>query len=208
MSSMQNADSTAPAEHDGGPSAGRRIISPAHGRFRLSLRGLLCLIVAIACGMAWVARVMRTGQDQRVHVKAIYRAGGSVVYGSEWIEKPTAGTLVTHWPGWLVNYFSSVVVVDLRGRGNDDVLAHVGHLTQLRQLHVTGRAITDAGLADLRDLRSLQLLSVENSQVTDAGLEHLRLLKSLKRLTLSGTNVTDDGVEKLKQALPGLQITR
>ena len=90
-----------------------------------------------------------------------------------------------------VDYFGNVVFINLHDRGTDDVLAHVGRLTHLKQLHRPGFAVTDAGLAHLGRLSDLQLLSLDDTQVTDAGLAHLKGLAGLKWLKLTRTRVTD-----------------
>ncbi len=186
---------------------------PLRMRPRLSVRGLLFVIVVIACGLAWVARVIRTGEDQRRHVAAIYRAGGWVVYDSEWTDDSLAAILKPKWPKWMVDslghdYFDNVVFVNLHDRGNDAVMADVGRLSHLKQISRTGPHVSDVGIAHLRKLGSLQLLSLRNSQVTDAGIEQLMSMTSLKWLNLSKTKVSDAGASQLERALPHLKITR
>jgi hypothetical protein len=183
------------------------------GFFRFSVRGLLLLILVIGCGFGWLARVVRIGQVQRRAVAAIYQAGGWVMYDSEWDEAQNPSTWKPTWPKWLVDrlgvdYFGSVVFINLHDRGTDAVLAHVGRLTHLRQLHRPGLAVTDAGLAHLGRLSELQLLSLDGTQVTDAGLAHLKGLEGLKWLKLAKTKVTDAGVRELQKALPHLQPIR
>ncbi len=78
----------------------------------------------------------------------------------------------------------------------------------MKQLHRTGFAVTDAGLAHLGGLSDLQLLSLDDTRVTDAGLAHLKGLSSLKWLKLTRTKVTDSGVAELRKSLPQLQAIR
>ena len=73
------------------------------GFFRVSVRGLLVLILLIGCGLGWIARVVRTGQVQRRAVAAIYQAGGWVVYDTEWDEGQNTSTWKPRWPKWLVD---------------------------------------------------------------------------------------------------------
>jgi hypothetical protein len=54
------------------------------------------------------------------------------------------------------------------------VLAQVGRLTHLKQLHRPGVAGTDSGLVHLSRLSDLQLLSLDDTQATDAGLDQLK----------------------------------
>jgi hypothetical protein len=180
---------------------------------RLSVRGLLVLILVIGCGLAWIARALRTAQTQRSAVAAIYQAGGWVVYDTEWDGRQNHSTWKPRWPRWLidrlgVDYFSNAVFANLHDRGSDRVLTHVGRLKDLKQLHRPGPAVTDAGLAHLERLSDLQLLSLDDTQVTDAGLAHLKSLKSLKWLKIARTRVTDAGVADLQKAVPRLRAIR
>jgi hypothetical protein len=181
--------------------------------FRVSVRGLLLLIVVIACGLGWIARVVRTGQIQRHAVSAIYRAGGWVVYDTDWDEVQNTSTWKPRWPKWLVDrvgvdFCASVVFINLHDRGTDQVLADVARLRHLKQLHRPGFAVTDVGLAHLRGLTELELLSLDRTQVTDAGLAQLKGLRGLKWLKITRTRVTDLGVAHLQSFLPRLQVLR
>ncbi len=181
--------------------------------FRVSVRGLLFLILLLGCAFGWIARVARSGNVQRRAVAAIYQAGGWVVYDTEWDERQNPATWKPVWPKWLVDrvgveYFANVVFINMHDRGTDDVLMHVARLKNLKQLHRPGFAVTDAGLAHLGQLRDLQLLSLDDTQVTDAGLAHLKGLSGLKWLKLTRTKVTDLGIADLKKSLPQLQAIR
>ena len=174
---------------------------------------MLVLILVIACGLGWVARIIRTGGVQRRAVAAIYHAGGWVVYDTAWEQAQNPSVWKPQWPkalvDWLgVDYFANVVFVNLHDRGTDEVLAQVGRLTRLKQLHRPGFAVTDAGLAQLRRLKNLQLLSLDDTQVTDAGLASLKGLSSLKWLKHTHTKVTDAGVAELRKSIPLLQVIR
>jgi internalin A len=180
---------------------------------RMSVRGLLLSIVLIGCGLGWLARVVRTGQVQRRAVAAIYQAGGWVVYDTEWDQRQNVSIWKPTWPKWLVDrlgvdYFGNVVFINLHDRGNDQVLAQVDRLADLKQLHRPGFAVTDAGLAHFGRLTNLELLSLDDTQVTDAGLAHLKGLTGLKWLKLTRTRVTDRGVAELQKSLPQLQAIR
>ena len=181
--------------------------------FRFSVRGLLLLILAIGCGLGWITRVVRTGQTHRRAVAAIYQAGGWVLFDIDWDEGQATTSWKPRWPRSLVDRlgvdsFGNVVFINLHDRGTDRVMAQVGRLTHLKQLHRPGLAVTDAGLIHLRRLKELELLSLNNTQVTDAGLAHLKGLKGLKWLRVVGTRVTDAGVRELRKSLPQLQPIR
>ena len=53
----------------------------------VSVRGLLLLILIIGCALGMIARIARTGALQHRAVAAIYRAGGWVVYDTEWDQR-------------------------------------------------------------------------------------------------------------------------
>jgi hypothetical protein len=181
--------------------------------FRFSVRGLLLVILVIDCGLGWIARVVRTGQVQGRAVAAIYQAGGWVLYDTDWDQRQATSAWQPRWPRWLIdrvgaNFLSNVVFINLHDRGTDAVLAQVGRLTHLKQLHRAGVAVTDSGLAHLARLTDLQFLSVDDTQATDAGLVHLKGLKGLKWLKLTRTKITDAGVVVLQKSLPGLKPIR
>jgi hypothetical protein len=200
------AEAALPSTHAGPTPQERRWL-------RMSVRGLLCLIVVIACGLGWTARFIRAGQAQSARVKEINRAGGWVVYDFEWNNGPAGDALLPRWPRWLIDsvghdYLGHVVFVNLHDRGSDGLLGVVGRLTHLKQLHRCGPRVTDAGLARLMDLRELQLLSLDDSQITDSGLNQLAKLTHLRWLRIARTKVTDAGVATLERSLPNLKVTR
>jgi hypothetical protein len=181
--------------------------------FRFSVRCLLLLIVVIACGFGWLARVVRTGNVQRRSVAAIYQAGGWVVYDTTWDEGGTSSSWKPRWPDWLldrlgVDYFGNVVFINLHDRGTDDVLEKVARLPYLKQLHRPGFAVSDGGLAHLERASKLQYLSLDGTQVTDAGLMHLKGLTELKWLKVTRAKVTAAGIAELQKTLPQLRAIR
>jgi hypothetical protein len=181
--------------------------------FRVSVRGLLLLVLVVGFVLGWIVQIVRAGQVQRRAVATIYQAGGWVVYDTEWDEDRNASSWKPRWPRWLVDrvgadYLGKVVFINLHDRGTDAVLSQVAKLEHLRQLHRPGRAVTDAGLAHLARLRYLQLLSLDDTRVTDAGLAHLKGLPGLKWLKITRTRITDAGVAQLRKSLPNLKVIR
>ncbi len=203
-------DAGMPAEAAGQSETASR---PRRAFFLVSVRGLLLLILLIGCGMGWVAQIMRSGAVQRRAVAAINQAGGWAMYDTEWEEPQNTSAWKPRWPQWLVervgvDYLANVVFINLHDRGNDQVLEQVARLNHLRQLHRTGFAVTDAGLAHVGRLSELQLLSLDDTRVTDAGLTHLKKLKQLKWIKLTRSKVSDAGVAELRKSLPNLQVLR
>jgi Leucine-rich repeat (LRR) protein len=106
----------------------------------------------------------------------------------------------------------------------DEDLPLFTKLPALVELNLAEAAITDAGLAALKDLPRLKVLGLRRcNQITDAGLahlehvpnlerlfllftfignggmEHVAKLKKLKVLDLRGSKVSDEGLEKLRE---------
>jgi hypothetical protein len=206
-------------------------------RLRISVRGLIVLVLTIGAGLGWM---VRRAHLQRDAVAAIRGAGGTIGYewevqGGTFLPTPPRAKLGA--PAWLVDrvgddYFDSVIFVDLLKRGSDADLVHVGTLSRLESLslnwtpvtdtglaHLTGLTelrelalmrtrITDAGLARLSGLTSLEDLWLTDTRITDVGLAQLRGLTRLRQVWLKGTGVTDTGVEELRRALPNLLVYR
>jgi hypothetical protein len=75
----------------------------------------------------------------------------------------------------------------------DEWLRHLAGLPDLRRLELSGTAVSDVGLAALRDLKNLEWLNVCLTPVTNAGLKHLAGLTNLRRLVICSTRVTGSG---------------
>jgi hypothetical protein len=198
--------------------------NPATLRRRLplgiSVRMLMILVLVLGCWLGWYVPRVRV---QQAAVAAIKEAGGTVDYDWEWDNsipdiidpngKPRA-------PRWLakrigVDYVANVVGVNLVPRGftspngaNDATLEHVGRLRRTELLNLRGTAITDAGLAYLKDLTGLRQLDLAQTQIGDAGLAHLKRLNKLRCIQLGGPRISDDSVLKLEKANPDLYIYR
>ncbi|MCA9211680.1 MAG: discoidin domain-containing protein [Planctomycetales bacterium] len=80
----------------------------------------------------------------------------------------------------------------------DDGLAGLKEVSNLVWLNLRGTKITDTGLEHLSGIASLTHLHLELTGITDAGLTHLKGLENLEYLNLYGTKVTDAGLEQLK----------
>lgn len=94
---------------------------------------------------------------------------------------------------------------------DDAQLAHIRHLTGLRELQLSRHpSITDAGLIHLRALRALQIVKLHKTGITDAGLSSLRDATALHTLELSSTGVTGPGLAYLQahRALRDLDLSK
>jgi hypothetical protein len=88
----------------------------------------------------------------------------------------------------------------VRGPG----LAHLRGLSRLERLTLAGMPLDDAGLAHLPELPRLADLTLDRVPVTGPGLAHLRRLPRLESLTLSRAPLADDALARLP-ALPRLE---
>ncbi len=163
--------------------------------FRLSVRALIVVVLAIGVGLGWVVHRART---QRMAVAAIQRAGGKVEYDWEWTDKSTSPPTkpAKPWPKWLVDavgvdYLADVVSIQLNVTltnpvpVTDDLMREVGRLGRLKSLgFYSCDQVTDAGLAHLGHLSSLRYLVIGSRNISDAGLGSLRDL-DLRGLYLS-----------------------
>jgi internalin A len=169
---------------------------------RLSVRGLIVLVLLLGGSMGWIVRSARIQHDA---VAAIMRAGGLVKYDQGWTKTNMVHSASAPKPGWLVNrigvdYLSHVKVVWLNASlvGTDLTLEQVGRLTSLQQLRLDESSVSDAGLAHLSALGNLAQLNLEGTHISDAGLAHLKGLTKLSILDIDGTRVTDAGLVHLE----------
>lgn len=200
---------------------------------RLSVRGLVVLVLLVGSGIGWFVRGARIQRDA---VAAIEETGGLAYY--DW--ESTNGDVINGGgppaPWWLceligIDCFGHVDAVWYRGSTQSEAaIAAVGRLTRLRYLNMDHTLTTDANLVHVADLTSLHDLFLSDDQVTNAGMVHLGRLSNLSRLFLAGTSVTNAGMvqlgrltnlsyldlrqtrvsevgrRKLQQALPNLKI--
>ena len=176
-------------------------------RLRISLGGLIALVLVVGVWLGWLCAVRRIQRDA---VTAIRAAGGSVIYGCQ-LNGGKFSPVATPWaPKWMVDalgidWFTNVVVVGLLSTSSDADLVQVGSLSGLVVLEMPGASVTDRGLAHLEWLIGLESLNVKGSMVTDAGMRHLNRLTRLGRLDISNTRVTDAGLRHLSR-LPSLEL--
>jgi internalin A len=201
---------------------------------RLSLRGLIVLVLLIGVALGWL---VRSAHIQRDAVAAIENARGIASYDWQRKGQTYSPGAMPDAPRWLVDligvdYFGHVTHVAICYPSNttevpmaqiehltrlkslclsgstisDEGLAHVTGLTNLSILELTGTRITDAGLAHLKGLANLAELHLDSTQTTAAGLKNLKALTKLTHVVLDGEQINDTGVKELRQALPSLNI--
>ena len=176
--------------------AGTSVPRPWWSYLRFGVHGLIIVVLILGAWLGWIVRGARI---QREAVAAIRRAGGIVTYDYE-------RTVLGQKPGprWLVDfigidYLDHVFHVSFRGNATDQVLAHVGGLSQLEWLALDGSAVTDSGLAHLHGLQNLRSLLLSKTYITDGGLRHIAELSNLSYLSLDKTAVTDAGLAHLER---------
>ena len=161
---------------------------------RISLRTFLVLITCAAIGVAGFANYART---RKAAFAAVRQAGGEVrmAYGEP--------SQLEKWFGPEV--FGAVAEIDMRkGSTDNELLKHIGKLSELRRLNLSSVSIDDEGLRLIAHL-PLEELWLQRTQVTDSSAETLSKMKTLYMLSLNATSVTDAFLEQL-QALPNLQV--
>ena len=167
---------------------------------RLSVRGLMILVLILGGGIGWIVHRARVQRDA---VAAIEKAGGWVRYDWESGKFVFLPRRPPGWPRWLVDrlgidYFGNVVSVELYGRGSDAELVSVARLDSVCMLNLSGSSVTDAGLCDVGGMSCLFELCLDDTDITDVGIAHLKRLTNLRRLCLDRTDVTDHGVAHLQ----------
>lgn len=107
-----------------------------------------------------------------------------------------AGALASATTLELVDLFNTAT--------NDQSVAQLDELAQLRILNLAGTAISDASLAKIAALPSLEVLHLGWTQISDAGLATLTQARKLHTLDLRGTAIGDAGMAALAR-MPALR---
>ncbi len=103
-------------------------------------------------------------------------------------------------PNWLRrllgnDFFCDVIGVSLHCEDCDDEdVAHLKSLPELKWLSLRSRQVTDAGVQHLHLLTNLIDLDLSDTRVSDEGLRHLQGMANLQKLCLHYTEVSDDGL--------------
>jgi hypothetical protein len=167
----------------------------ARGRYALSLRVLLIVVLVLGGGVGWT---VNRANRRRAAVDAVKKAKGALSFDYQYAGE-TARPGGTPWPpGWLL----PLLPVEFPG------LERLGEIKSLRWLNLSGTRITDAGLEHLSRLAALEQLFIDGSELTDGGLKHLCGLRSLKALFVGGDRIGVDGVGELRAALPPSTVVR
>jgi hypothetical protein len=177
---------------------------------RISVRGLIALVLVSGAGIWFVVETFRSADRQRMAVAAIRQAQGSVRYDRQFEYDEVLANGQVQPPKWLVkrigvDFFANVTQVFLADSTSDQDLFYVGQLDRLEVLgDRSAPKLSGAGLSYLKGLSALRALLLQDTNVTDAGLVHLSRMSSLRHLDLSRTQVADGGLMYL-QGLTGLE---
>ena len=202
--------------------------SPAPPRrrwFRLSLRGMMLLILLIGGGIIWPILTIRT---ERQAINAIQAAGGQVrfdyldqldISGLRHRTEPAAPRWVRRLLG--DELFQNVKGVTLRKPVDGSILANLApfrHLEglaihlfsggeefrrlrefpRLHYLNLQGPGVNDEALGEISRLPAMDRLLIFQAPATDAGFARLESLSNLNTLTIDlCPNLTDDRAASL-----------
>lgn len=169
--------------------------------FQFRLGTLLALVSVLG---VWLGIHTEATRKQRHAVQALKAVGGTVRYDYEYLGKPSR---IPEWlRRWLGDdFFSQVYDVDLEGRQvTDAALEPLSDLRNLRSVLIQETSVTDAGLAHLAGLTTIENLSLYANDINGRGLSHLRNWQRLSYLTLNQTPFADEGAEHLAK-LQGLE---
>ena len=186
-------------------------------RLRFSVRTMMVLVLVLG---GWLGWIVHRAHVQRDAVAAIQKSGGRVYYEWERKNRSPVPNGKPWWPSWLVDrvgadYFGDVVFAELRDKGSDAEMIHVGRLHRLEELylHVSSAShdpvsrLTDAGMEHVAGLNRLRTMLLSSNRVGNPGLAHLKRLTGLEDLTILMTQATPDGVAGLTKSLPKLRLT-
>lgn len=176
---------------------------PWRRHLRISMRGMIILVLVIGAAAGWIARGARI---QREAVAAITRNGGQVTYtwgawrtgdgffnGTGPARKGLVDFIGVDYFGHISTVFLNRASVDA-----DAAIAQVGRLDQLQFLDLDQSNVSDPGLAQLKGMTELWVLCIDDTRISDAGLVHLKALPQLEALRLEQTQVTDAGLAHLE----------
>ena len=198
--------------------------SPRRGWPRISLRGLMILIVVVAVPTGWAARTIRA---QRAAVAAVRAGGGSVAFDWQFERVGTApnGRPIYRKepaaPAWLRRWlgdelFEAVQTVRFPGRATPEAPAALVQCDRLERFDLGDSTGAGDGLRPLRGLRRLESVSISGFAITDPLLADLAAIRSLRELNIGqvvvrpapgskpGSPAADEGFARLA-ALPRLE---
>lgn len=192
----------------------------ATSRFLLALAAILALLLAALglSGLVSAARRSRADREEAARVEArnyaaelevarrIEELGGNICRKSgAVISVLLDGEELSPEMGRLLARLPKLKGVHLY-RPNDDCLANLVPVAQLKGLYVKEEGLTEEGLRYISALGGLKSLSLSRAALTDKGLQRLTSMRNLCELRVYGTRVTAAGVEQFGRARPDVAI--
>jgi hypothetical protein len=174
---------------------------------RFSVRGLIVLVLVIGAGLGWI---VRQAHVQRDAVAAIKKAAGRAYYDINpsnevryWNKLSVSRRLIGEYIGidfvFHVKFVDVHVIPENNDAARQQAIGRLGDLTQLEQVNLSGKSVTDGDLARVAGMKHLKVLMLQNSGISDAGVTHLRALTSLQELYITNTDIGDDGLNHLRR---------
>jgi hypothetical protein len=133
------------------------------------------------------------GGSEDPAIRVVEELGGECYRPADYVD--------TYRPPWVDEVEGNPVVeVNLQlqsHRVNDETVARLSPLRDLRWLILSHTGVTDEGLKTIATFQDLRELNLFDTRVTDAGLAQLAGLKRLESLDLGSTRITDAGLKHI-----------
>ncbi len=104
---------------------------------------------------------------------------------------------------WLAYVYDAQQISFVGPDVEDDWLAHIAGMPNVKLVKIKRANITDAGLAPLKTLPRLEFVRVLYTDIGDGAIVDLAQCQRVERIDLYGTKVTRHGEAKLRDALGG-----
>lgn len=148
----------------------------------------VCVMACALLGIGVAILLTRVQIEERITANYIDRRGGVARFG--------VGTIVWGIEVPLTERLEAVYLEQCDIVEKD--LSRIASLTMLKELHVSGSSLNDAGLAELSSLNRLRYLDVSGTTITNKGLARLKTSRNLRYVDLSETNISDAGIVHLQ----------
>ena len=192
----------------------------AHWPRQFKLWNLLLLTAIVAVITAITHNEYERRRKQRLAAAPWERIGGVVAFDAKSriikLEfQPGANSNVSDSDLKEIGKLKHLVELDLggylggRGAITDIGIAHLRNLSELESINLDGTAVTGAGLSELQDLSQLRFLFLGSTGITGPDLVHLKHFPNLRGLWLNHTKISDNDLELLKHhvaSMPHLKI--
>lgn len=156
---------------------------------RFSLRTFLIATALLSLVLGWCSSIILHTRNQRAIVARLRAMEAHVNYDQPFNYQPGPGS----WLGRFLfgqDAYSHVTTVYFTSVQDDETVALLKRLPQLRELSLGRSQVTDATLAHVLQMPQLEELRLGKTSVTPAGLAQLQKLPRLQTLAI-GDNMED-----------------